>query len=155
MERYSDVAVEVMHTYVNTMRWYFFNHFEKYNRELQKLQVKLLKRWHILFWIYKIFIIFLKNPVADKYDMMGYDESVRKGILEKKNLIVQLFLMTPHINIFESLGGLWGTGKIALQDKANIYVLQDRIKTLRNQDAGVILVHVAENKSKVRVYSAI
>ncbi|CAB5215981.1 unnamed protein product [Rhizophagus irregularis] len=56
------------------MRWYFFNHFEKYNRELQKLQ----------------------NPVADKYDMMGYDESVRKG-------------------------GLWGTGKIALQDKANIY----------------------------------
>lgn len=49
-------------------------------------------------------------------------------------------------------GGLWGTGKIALQDKANIYVLKDRIKTLRNQDAGVILVHVAENKSKVRVY---
>ncbi|PKC73496.1 Vps52-domain-containing protein [Rhizophagus irregularis] len=101
MERYSEVAVEVMHNYVNTMRWYFFNHFEKYNRELQKLQ----------------------NPVADKYDMMGYDESVRKG-------------------------GLWGTGKIALQDKANIYVLKDRIKTLRNQDAGVILVHVAENKSK-------
>lgn len=44
MERYSEVAVEVMHNYVNTMRWYFFNHFEKYNRELQKLQVKLLKR---------------------------------------------------------------------------------------------------------------
>lgn len=59
---------------------------------------------------------------------------------------------TPYINVFDLLGGLWGTGKIALQDKANIYVLKDRIKTLRNQDAGVILVHVAENKSKVRLY---
>ncbi|RIA99439.1 Sac2-like protein, partial [Glomus cerebriforme] len=108
MERYSDVAIEVMHTYVNTMRWYFFNHFEKYNRGLQKLQ----------------------NPIADKYDMMGYDESVRKG-------------------------GLWGTGKIALQDKANIYVLKDRIQTLRNQDAGVILVHVAENRSKGYPYEAL
>ncbi|CAG8435656.1 8672_t:CDS:10 [Funneliformis mosseae] len=94
MERYSDVAIEVMHTYVNTMRWYFFNHFERYNRGLHKLQ------------------------------------SVRKV-------------------------GLWGTGKIALQDKANIYILKDRIKTLRNQDAGVILVHVAENKSKGYPYEAL
>ncbi|CAG8843247.1 33580_t:CDS:1, partial [Racocetra persica] len=44
--------------------------------------------------------------------------------------------------------GLFGSGKIALQDKTNMFALGDRIDTLRNQDAGVILVHVAENKNQ-------
>ncbi|RHZ76011.1 hypothetical protein Glove_208g104 [Diversispora epigaea] len=101
MDRYNDVAFEIMHTYINTMKWYFFNHFERYNRTLQKLQ----------------------NPIGDKSSMIGYDENLRKG-------------------------GIFGSGKIALQDKTNMFVLGDRIDTLRTQDAGVILVHVAENKNQ-------
>jgi hypothetical protein len=46
-------------------------------------------------------------------------------------------------------GGLFGSSRIALTDKANIYSLGDRINTLRNQDAGVILVHVAESSGQV------
>ena len=84
MERYSDIAIEVMHTYVNTMRWYFFNHFEKYNRGLQKLQVYVIKMQNLFkFLYYNTSNFFFKNPMADKYDMMGYDESVRKGIKKK------------------------------------------------------------------------
>ncbi|CAG8435701.1 6209_t:CDS:10 [Diversispora eburnea] len=101
MDRYNDVAFEIMHTYINTMKWYFFNHFDRYNRTLQKLQ----------------------NPVGDKSSMIGYDENLRKG-------------------------GIFGSSKIALQDKTNMFVLGDRIDTLRTQDAGVILVHVAENKNQ-------
>ncbi|CAI2179528.1 12012_t:CDS:10 [Funneliformis geosporum] len=65
---------------------------------------------------------------------------------------VAIEVMHTYVN---TMPGLWGTGKIALQDKANIYILKDRIKTLRNQDAGVILVHVAENKSKGYPYEAL
>ncbi|KAF0539370.1 Vps52-domain-containing protein [Gigaspora margarita] len=108
IERYSDVAFEIMHNYINTMRWYFFNHFERYNRTLQKLQ----------------------NPIGDKFSMIGYDENIRKG-------------------------GLFGSGKIALQDKTNMFALGNRIDTLRNQDAGVILVHVAENKNQKYPYEAL
>ncbi|CAG8500174.1 4506_t:CDS:10, partial [Ambispora leptoticha] len=100
MEQYPEVAIEIRQTYVNTMKWYFYNHFERYNRGLQSLQ----------------------SPIGDKLDLMGYDENVKKG-------------------------GLFGTTRIALQDKTSIFALGDRIDTLRSQDAGVILVHVAENKN--------
>ncbi|CAG8489569.1 2639_t:CDS:10 [Ambispora gerdemannii] len=100
MERYPEVAIEIRQTYVNTMKWYFYNHFERYNRGLQSLQ----------------------SPIGDKLDLMGYDENVKKG-------------------------GLFSTTRIALQDKTSIFALGDRIDTLRGQDAGVILVHVAENKN--------
>ncbi|CAH1764232.1 8029_t:CDS:10 [Entrophospora sp. SA101] len=109
MQRYSDVAFEIMHTYMNTMRWYFSNHFERYMRGLQKLQ----------------------SPIADKFAMIGYDENVRKGSL------------------------LFGTSKIALQDKINICALGDRIDTLKNQDSGVILVHVAEDKNQKHPYEVL
>ncbi|CAG8727501.1 11008_t:CDS:10, partial [Acaulospora morrowiae] len=108
MERYSDVAFEIMHTYINTMRWYFFNHFERYNRSLQKLQ----------------------NPIGNKFSMLGYDENARKG-------------------------GLFGSSKIALQEKTNFFALGDRIETLRNQDTGVILAHVAEKKNQKYPYEAL
>ncbi|CAG8554883.1 10316_t:CDS:10 [Cetraspora pellucida] len=108
IERYSEVAFEIMHNYINTMRWYFFNHFERYNRTLQKLQ----------------------SQIGDKFSLIGYDENTRKG-------------------------GLFGSGKIALQDKTSMFALGDRIDTLRNQDAGVILVHVAENKNQKYPYEAL
>ncbi|KAG9300693.1 hypothetical protein G9A89_023491 [Geosiphon pyriformis] len=108
MDRYGEVAFEIRQTYVNTMKWYFFNHFDRYNQGLQRLQ----------------------NPIADKYDMIGYDESSKKG-------------------------GLFGTSKIALQDKVNIFALGDRIKTLYDQDAGVILVHIAENNNQKYTFEAI
>lgn len=46
-------------------------------------------------------------------------------------------------------GGLFGTSKVALKDKTNLFALGDRSDTLRIQDPGVILVHVAEAKEQV------
>ena len=43
-------------------------------------------------------------------------------------------------------GGLFGTSKVAFKDKTNVFALGDRSDTLRMQDPGVILVHVAEGK---------
>lgn len=39
MERHGEGAGEVRQTYVNTMKWYFYNHFERYSKGLAKLQV--------------------------------------------------------------------------------------------------------------------
>ncbi|RUP47313.1 hypothetical protein BC936DRAFT_145868 [Jimgerdemannia flammicorona] len=107
MERHGDGAAEVRQTYVNTMRWYFYNHFERYSKGLGKLQA----------------------VIADKTDLIGVEESAKKG--------------------------LFGTGKVALKDKTNVFALGDRIETLRQQDAGVILVHVAEDKSQKYPYEAL
>lgn len=46
-------------------------------------------------------------------------------------------------------GGLFSSNKVALKDKVNIFALGDRSDTLRMQDPGVILVHVAEAKDQV------
>lgn len=46
-------------------------------------------------------------------------------------------------------GGLFGTSKVTLKDKTNLFALGDRSDTLRMQDPGVILVHVAEAKDQV------
>ncbi|RUP47314.1 hypothetical protein BC936DRAFT_145868 [Jimgerdemannia flammicorona] len=67
--------------------------------------------------------------IADKTDLIGVEESAKKG--------------------------LFGTGKVALKDKTNVFALGDRIETLRQQDAGVILVHVAEDKSQKYPYEAL
>lgn len=48
------------------------------------------------------------------------------------------------------LGGLFSGSKLSLKDKANVFSLGDRIETLRMQDQGVILVHIAEDKEQVR-----
>lgn len=47
------------------------------------------------------------------------------------------------------LGGLFSGSKLSLKDKANVFSLGDRIETLRMQDQGVILVHIAEDKEQV------
>lgn len=39
MERHQDVAAEIRQTYINSLRWYFHNHFDRYAKGLAKLQV--------------------------------------------------------------------------------------------------------------------
>lgn len=39
MERHHDAATEIRQTYINALRWYFHNHFERYSKGLIKLQV--------------------------------------------------------------------------------------------------------------------
>ncbi|KAI7905195.1 Sac2 family-domain-containing protein [Cokeromyces recurvatus] len=101
LERHHDAAREVRQSYMNSLRWYFQNHFERYSRGLQKLQI----------------------VSADKSDLIGVEENNRKG-------------------------GLFGSSKLALKEKANIFALGNRSDTLRMQDPGVILVHVAEAKDQ-------
>lgn len=61
---------------------------------------------------------------ADKSDLIGVEENLRKG------------------------SGLFGSGKSTLKDKTNLFSLGDRSDTLRMQDPGVILPHVAEAKEQ-------
>ncbi|KAI8073158.1 Sac2 family-domain-containing protein [Gongronella butleri] len=98
LERHHDAAAEIRQTYVNSLRWYFHNHFDRYAKGLAKLQ----------------------TVTADKTDVIGADE---------------------HRKV-----GLFSNSKVALKDKMNIFALGDRIDTLRMQDQGVILIHVAEAK---------
>ncbi|KAI8091254.1 Sac2 family-domain-containing protein [Gilbertella persicaria] len=100
LERHHEAAKEIKQTYINALRWYFQNHFERYSKGLQRLQ----------------------TISADKSDLIGVEENIRKG-------------------------GLFGT-KAPLRDKANLFSLGDRSDTLRMQDPGVILVHVAEAKEQ-------
>ncbi|GAA5797571.1 Sac2 family-domain-containing protein [Helicostylum pulchrum] len=101
LERHHEAAREIRQTYMNSLRWYFNNHFERYSKGLIKLQ----------------------TTIADKTDLIGIEENIRKG-------------------------GLFGTSKVALKDKSNLFALGDRSDTLRMQDPGVILVHVAEAKEQ-------
>ena len=71
-------------------------------------------------------VIKLQTGSADKTDLIGVEENNRKG-------------------------GLFGTNKVALKDKTNLFALGDRSDTLRMQDPGVILVHVAEAKEQVKI----
>ncbi|KAI8646533.1 Sac2 family-domain-containing protein [Parasitella parasitica] len=101
LERHHEAAREIRQSYMNSLRWYFQNHFERYSKGLSKLQ----------------------TASADKTDLIGAEESNRKG-------------------------GLFGTNKVTLKDKTNLFALGDRSDTLRIQDPGVILVHVAEAKEQ-------
>ncbi|KAJ2959317.1 hypothetical protein NQZ79_g5266 [Umbelopsis isabellina] len=96
--RHHEAAAEIRQTYINTMRWYFYNHFDRYHRGLVKLQ----------------------SVIADKTDLIGAEENVKKG-------------------------GLFGSGKFSI-NKTNVFALGNRIETLRAHDAGVILVHIAEDE---------
>ncbi|KAG2196301.1 hypothetical protein INT46_008385 [Mucor plumbeus] len=101
LERHHEAAREIRQSYMNSLRWYFQNHFERYSKGLLRLQ----------------------TGSADKTDLIGVEENNRKG-------------------------GLFGTNKVALKDKTNLFALGDRSDTLRMQDPGVILVHVAEAKEQ-------
>ncbi|KAL0095828.1 Sac2 family-domain-containing protein [Phycomyces blakesleeanus] len=57
LERHHDAAAEIQQTYVNSLRWYFHNHFERYSKGLLKLQ----------------------TVVTDKTDLIGVEENARKG----------------------------------------------------------------------------
>jgi vacuolar protein sorting-associated protein 52 len=49
------------------------------------------------------------------------------------------------------IGGLFSSGKPSIRDKTNVFALGERIETLRAHDAGVILVHIAEDEGVVSV----
>lgn len=57
IERHQDAASEIRQTYINALRWYFHNHFERYSRGLSKLQ----------------------TVTADKTDLIGVEENQRKS----------------------------------------------------------------------------
>ncbi|KAI7822860.1 Sac2 family-domain-containing protein [Gamsiella multidivaricata] len=62
----------------------------------------------------------LQSVIGDKHEMLCADESARKGF--------------------------FGTTK-ALHEKTNVFAVGSRLDTLKNQDAGLILIHVANEKS--------
>ncbi|KAF9425518.1 Vacuolar protein sorting-associated protein 52 [Podila epigama] len=70
----------------------------------------------------------LQSPIGDKYEMLCTDESARKG--------------------------LFGTTK-ALHQKTNIYAIGNRLDTLKNHDAGLILIHVANEKNLKYPYESL
>lgn len=41
LERHHEAAREIRQSYMNALRWYFQNHFERYSKGLQKLQVNI------------------------------------------------------------------------------------------------------------------
>ncbi|KAI8602883.1 Sac2 family-domain-containing protein [Dissophora ornata] len=70
----------------------------------------------------------LQSVIGDKHEMLCTDESARKG--------------------------LFGTTK-ALHQKTNVFAVGSRLETLKNQDAGLILIHVANEKSLKYPYEAL
>ncbi|KAG0316787.1 Vacuolar protein sorting-associated protein 52 [Dissophora globulifera] len=70
----------------------------------------------------------LQSVIGDKYEMLCTDESARKG--------------------------LFGTTK-ALHQKTNVFAVGSRLDTLKNQDAGLILIHVANEKNLKYSYEAL
>ncbi|KAF7727175.1 hypothetical protein EC973_007950 [Apophysomyces ossiformis] len=57
LERHQEAAIEIRQNYINTLRWYFHNHFERYSKGLGKLQA----------------------VAADKTDLIGVEENMRKS----------------------------------------------------------------------------
>ncbi|KAF9187799.1 Histone acetyltransferase kat2b [Haplosporangium sp. Z 767] len=70
----------------------------------------------------------LQNVVGDKHEMLCADESARKGF--------------------------FGTTK-ALHEKINVFAVGSRLDTLKNHDAGLILIHVANEKNLKYPYEAL
>ncbi|TPX48681.1 hypothetical protein SeMB42_g02918 [Synchytrium endobioticum] len=107
LERYGEAAAEIRLNYVNTVSGYYLMCFDKYLKSLQKLQ----------------------TVIADKFDLIGYEESVKKGLF---------------------------SGKLALKDKTNVFTLGDRLHVLTNPpDSGIILPHIAENSNLRYPFEAI
>jgi hypothetical protein len=87
--------------------------------------------------------------------MLCTDESARKG----KSPTAQtpsFSLTTLASDLIQSVIaiGFFGTTK-ALHEKTNVFAVGSRLDTLRNQDAGLILIHVANEKSLVRLHIVI
>ncbi|KAJ3035124.1 Vacuolar protein sorting-associated protein 52 [Rhizophlyctis rosea] len=106
LERYAEAAGEVRQTYVVTVGHYYLASFDKYIKSLLKLQ----------------------TTIADKLDVIGVEESQKRGIF---------------------------TGKLALKDRTNVYTLGDRINVLTDPDPGIILSHAAEDQNLKFPFEAI
>ncbi|KAG0172911.1 hypothetical protein DFQ30_009374 [Apophysomyces sp. BC1015] len=68
LERHQEAAVEIRQNYINSLRWYFHNHFERYSKGLAKLQA----------------------VAADKSDLIGVEENMRKITLKDKTNVFAL-----------------------------------------------------------------
>ncbi|KAI8854929.1 Sac2 family-domain-containing protein [Chytridium lagenaria] len=97
LERYSEASVEIRGNYSITVSTYFFASFEKYLKSMAKVQA----------------------VIADKMDLMGAEESTKRGLF---------------------------TSKTALKDRTNVFTLGDRIQVLQTADPGIILAHIAEDQ---------
>lgn len=100
IQRHHESATELRLNYINIMSSFYFGKFTKYLGKLQKLQ----------------------EVLADKNDLIGADDTAKKG--------------------------LFGTGRLTLKDKTNVFTLGDRIQVLQNIDGSVILTHVAETQQQ-------
>jgi hypothetical protein len=109
VQRNYEAAVELRLNYLHIMSNYYYSRFGKYVQKMQKLQ----------------------SVVADKYDLLGLDESARKGFFGTVTKIVPL------------------------KDRTSVFSLGDRIQSLVNIDAPVILSHVAEEKQEKYPFEAI
>ncbi|KAI8388434.1 Sac2 family-domain-containing protein [Radiomyces spectabilis] len=80
LERHHEAAMEIRQTYINSLRWYFHNHFERYSRGLSKLQ----------------------TVAADKTDLIGTDANIRKGLFTSSKVALKdknnLFALESRID---------------------------------------------------------
>jgi hypothetical protein len=106
VERHSEVAYEIRATYVSLANGYYSSLFEKYVKALNKLQVFIIR-------------IEKKTVIADKLDLIGCEEGVRRGLFGSK----------------------------PIKDKTSVFTLGDRIQILLDSDPGIIIPYVAEDKN--------
>ncbi|KAJ3124817.1 hypothetical protein HK098_000857 [Nowakowskiella sp. JEL0407] len=106
VDRFPEAAIEVQKCYIATVSNYYFASFEKYLASMKKLQ----------------------TIIADKLDLMGYEENIKRS----------LFLSKP-----------------SLKDKTNVYALGDRISVFTTTDSGIILPHIAEDQNLKYTYESL
>ena len=101
-ERHSDVAQEIRSSYVYLASSYYLSLFDKYIKGVTKLQTQ----------------------IADKLDLIGCEEGVRKPTL-------------------------FATRVAPIKDKANVFSLGERIQVLSDPEPGIIIPQAAEDKNLV------
>ena len=107
IQRHLEAATEIRLTYTHILSGYYHGKFAKYANRMQKLQ----------------------SVIADKLDLIGLDDSAKKG--------------------------LFGGNKMMVKDKTNVFTLGERIDILNAIDAPVILPHVAEEQQLKFPFEAI
>jgi hypothetical protein len=101
-ERHSEAAQEIRSNYILLASSYYMSLFDKYIKGVTKLQTQ----------------------IADKLDLIGCEEGVRKPTL-------------------------FATRVAPIKDKANVFTLGDRVQSLTDPDPGIIIPQAAEDKNLV------
>ncbi|KAI9497981.1 Sac2 family-domain-containing protein [Zychaea mexicana] len=97
IERHHDAATEIRQTYVNALKWYFNNHFERYSKGLTKLQAR-----------------------TDKSDLIGVEEHGRKGLFSSTKVALK-----DKTNVF-ALGDRIDALKMTDQGVILVHVAEDK-----------------------------